>query len=106
MNAAKKNRVSFEDMPDMMGELLDEVRTLSNRVKKLENTCSCRRSDISTREILTAMEVAKMLKVTRVTVYRMIKRGEIPCYKSGKNLMFYRGEIQEWVDAHQNNESP
>lgn len=99
MNAAKKNRVSFEDMPDMMGELLDEVRTLSNRVKKLENTCSCRRSDISTREILTAMEVAKMLKVTRVTVYRMIKRGEIPCYRNGSILMFYKDEILSWVDS-------
>ena len=99
MNAAKKNRVSFEDMPDMMGELLDEVRTLSNRVKKLENTCSCRRSDISTREILTAMEVAKMLKVTRVTVYRMIKRGEIPCYINGSILMFYKDEILKWVDS-------
>ena len=99
MNAAKKNRVSFEDMPDMMGELLDEVRTLSNRVKKLENTCSCRRSDISTREILTAMDVAKMLKVTRVTVYRMIKRGEIPCYRNGSILMFYKDEILSWVDS-------
>ena len=99
MNAAKKNRISFEDMPDMMGELLDEVRTLSNRVKKLENTCSCRRSDISTREILTAMEVAKMLKVTRVTVYRMIKRGEIPCYRNGSILMFYKDEILSWVDS-------
>ena len=99
MNAAKKNRVSFEDMPDMMGELLDEVRTLSNRVKKLENTCSCRRSDISTREILTAMEVAKMLKVTRVTVSRMIKRGEIPCYRNGSILMFYKDEILKWVDS-------
>ena len=103
MNAAKKNRVSFEDMPDMMGELLDEVRTLSNRVKKLENTCSCRRSDINTREILTAMEVAKMLKVTRVTVYRMIKRGEIPCYRNGSILMFYKDEILSWVDSTRKN---
>ena len=103
MNAAKKNRVSFEDMPDMMGELLDEVRTLSNRVKKLENTCSCRRSDISTREILTAMEVAKMLKVTRVTVYRMIKRGEIPCDRNGSILMFYKDEILRWVDSTRKN---
>ena len=99
MNPIKKNRVSFEDMPDMMGELLDEVRTLSNRVKKLENSCSCRRSDISTREILTTMEVAKMLKVSRVTVYRMAKRGEIPCYRNGSILMFYKDEILRWVDS-------
>ena len=103
MNAAKKNRVSFEDMPDMMGELLDEVRTLSNRVKKLENTCSCCRSDISMREILTAMEVAKMLKVSRVTVYRMAGRGEIPCYRNGSLLMFYKDEILRWVDSTKEN---
>ena len=79
MNAAKKNRVSFEDMPDMMGELLDEVRTLSNRVKKLENTCSCCRSDISTRVILTAMEVAKMLKDIGFTnAYYYTQRMPIP----------------------------
>ena len=103
MNAAKKNRVSFEDMPDMMAELLDEVRSLGNRVKKLENTCSCRRSDISMREILTAMEVAKMLKVSRVTVYRMASRGEIPCYRNGSLLMFYKDEILRWVDSTKEN---
>ena len=103
MNPIKKNRVSFDDMPDMMGELLDEVRTLSNRVKKLENSCSCRRSDISTREILTAMEVAKMLKVSRVTVYRIAKRGEIPCYRNGSILMFYKDEILSWVDSTRSN---
>ena len=103
MNAAKKNRVSFEDMPDMMAELLDEVRSLGNRVKKLENTCSCRRSDISMREILTAMEVAKMLKVSRVTVYRMAGRGEIPCYRNGSLLMFYKDEILRWVDSTKEN---
>lgn len=103
MNAAKKNRVSFEDMPDMMAELLDEVRSLGNRVKKLENTCSCRRSDISVREILTAMEVAKMLKVSRVTVYRMAGRGDIPCYRNGSLLMFYKDEILRWVDSTKEN---
>ena len=87
----------------MMAELLDEVRSLGNRVKKLENTCSCRRSDISVREILTAMEVAKMLKVSRVTVYRMAGRGEIPCYRNGSLLMFYKDEILRWVDSTKEN---
>ena len=99
MNPIKKNRISFEDMPDMMGELLDEVRTLSRRVKKLEDSYSNWKSDINSREILTAMDVAKMLKVSRVTVYRMAKRGEIPCYRNGSILMFYKDEILRWVDS-------
>ena len=71
----------------------------SVRVKKLENFCSCRRSDISTRDILIAMEVAKMLKVSRVTVYRMAKRGGIPYYRNGSIMMFYKDEILRWVDS-------
>ena len=83
----------------MMSELLDEVRTLSRRVKKLEDSYSNWKSDINSREILTAMEVAKMLKVARITVYRMAKRGEIPCYRNGSLLMFYKDEILRWVDS-------
>ncbi len=35
-------------------------------------------------EYLTAEEVAKQLKINQITVYRMIKRGEIPATKFGK----------------------
>lgn len=99
MNPTKKNRVSFDDMPNMMAELLDEMRAISSRVKDLEDSYSIRKSDINSREILTAMEVANMLKLSRITVYRMASRGDIPCYKSGKNLMFYRDEILEWINS-------
>ena len=40
-----------------------------------------------------------MLKLSRITVYGMASRGDIPCYGNGKNLMFYRDEILEWVDS-------
>ena len=102
MNPKKKTKVTFDDMPRMMSELLDQMRTLTDRVKRLE-TPEGRPKTSSGREILTTMEVANMLKLSRITVYRMASRGDIPCYKSGKNLMFYKDEILEWVDAHQNN---
>lgn len=103
MNPTKKNKVSFEDMPDMMAELMDQMRTLNRRVKTLENSFANWKSDVNSREILTAMEVAKMLKVARITVYRMAKRGEIPCYRNGSILMFYKDEILSWVDSTRSN---
>lgn len=102
MKPRKRTKVTFDDMPGMMSELLDQMRTLTDRVKRLE-TPEGRPKTSSGREILTTMEVANMLKLSRITVYRMASRGDIPCYKSGKNLMFYKDEILEWVDAHQNN---
>ena len=98
MKPRKRTKVTFDDMPGMMSELLDQVRTLTDRVKRLE-TPEGRPKTSSGREILTTMEVANLLKLARITVYRMASRGDIPCYKSGKNLMFYRDEILEWVDS-------
>ena len=75
---------------------------MTDRVKRLETPEG--RSRISSgREVLTTMEVANMLKLARITIYRMASRGDILCYKSGKNLMFYRDEILEWIDAHHSN---
>ena len=98
MKPRKRTKVTFDDMPGMMSELLDQMRTLTDRVKRLE-TPEGRPKTSSRREILTTMEVANLLKLARITVYRMASRGDIPCYKSGKNLMFYRDEILEWVDS-------
>lgn len=97
MKTAKKTKATFDDMPRMMSALLDQMRTLTDRVKRLE-TPEGRPKTSSGREILTTMEVANMLKLARVTVYRMASRGDIPCYKSGKNLMFYRDEIEAWIN--------
>ena len=102
MKPKKRTNVTFDDMPGMMSELLDQMRTLTDRVKRLE-TPEGRPKTSSGREVLTTMEVANLLKVARITVYRMAKRGDIPYYKSGKNLMFYRDEILSWVDSIQAN---
>lgn len=101
MAIGNKRKVSFDDIPEMMSDLLEQMRVLTDRVKRLE-TPEGRPRTTSGREVLTTIEVANLLKVARITVYRMANRGDIPCYKSGKNLMFYRDEILEWVDAHQN----
>ncbi len=61
-------------MPRMMSALLDQMRTLTDRVKRLE-TPEGRPKTSSGREILTTMEVANMLKLSRITVYRMASRG-------------------------------
>ena len=101
MNTARKTKVSFEEMPNMMAELLDEMRALTDRVKRMETAEATK--TFSAKEILTTMEVANILKVARITVYRMANRGDIPCYRNGKHLMLYRDEIMEWVNSGKTN---
>ena len=96
--------VTFEDVPALMNELLDQMKLLNDRMEFMEgNMVSHSRAD-DKRELLSTAEVCKMLKVARITVYRMANRGDIPCYRSGKTLKFYKGDIEEWIDSGKTNE--
>ena len=48
-------------------------------------------------EILTAKEVAKLIKVKAVTIYAWAKDGDIPCVRFGKSVRFNKAEILEWL---------
>ncbi len=51
-------------------------------------------------EILTVVEVAVLLKVSRKTVYKMAVRGELPAFKVRGCWRFRRADIDEWI-SHQ-----
>ena len=103
MNTYQNKKVSFEDVPYMMADLLDQMRILSDRVKFIESNTERKTKPVTGRELLTTMEVAMMLKVARITVYRMASRGDIPCYRNGKNLLFYKDEISKWIESNKTN---
>jgi putative molybdopterin biosynthesis protein len=53
------------------------------------------------RPIMTTMEVADYLRVHYTTLYRLIRRGEIPCFKVGRDHRFRRDEIEQWIAEKQ-----
>jgi len=55
--------------------------------------------------LLTIDELAKYLQVSSKTVYRMIHRKEIPCYKVAKQWRFKWNVIQEWME-NENYQAP
>lgn len=42
-------------------------------------------------------EVADLLRCHRSTIYRLIKRGEIPCWQLGSDWRFNREAIEGWM---------
>ena len=98
MNTLKK-KISFEDLPSLMADLLIQMELMNDRMKDVEKKFSPPTTVNSEKELITSAEVCKLLKVSRITVYRMAKRGEIPCYRNGSILMFYKDEILRWVDS-------
>lgn len=50
-------------------------------------------------EVMSADEVAAMLKLDRKTVYDYAGRGEIPCRRIGKRLLFSREALALWLGS-------
>jgi excisionase family DNA binding protein len=52
-------------------------------------------SNMPINEVLTVAEVAAFLRVNRSTVYKLIRRGELPAFKVGSDWRFNRTQIEE-----------
>lgn len=49
-------------------------------------------------ELLTAREVAELMRVSTMTVYRLIKSGELPAIRVGKHLRIRRDDVEAYFD--------
>ena len=48
-------------------------------------------------ELMTVQELAYYLRVTKKTIYRLLRRGDIPAIKVGKQWRFDKAAIDEWL---------
>jgi len=52
---------------------------------------------------LTVKDVAKLLTVNEKTIYRWLKKGNLPAYQVGNHYRFNRAELLEWVTSNKIN---
>jgi excisionase family DNA binding protein len=48
-------------------------------------------------KLLTAQEVADQLRVSTMTIYRLIRRGELPAVRVGRNYRVLAGELDAYL---------
>ena len=48
---------------------------------------------------LTVGEACELIRMSRVTLYRMIRKGIVPSYKIGGKRLFNRRELIQWVKS-------
>ena len=49
-------------------------------------------------EILTIKDVAKFLRLTEKTAYRLTSEGKLPGFKAGGSWRFRRIDIDAWIE--------
>ncbi len=50
-------------------------------------------------DVLTVDEVAKLLKLSKITIYRLIKTGEIPAYKVGASWRINKEDLENYIES-------
>lgn len=50
-------------------------------------------------EVLTLEEACELLRISRPTIFELIKRGEIPCRKVGRIWRFHRPAVLDWLEG-------
>lgn len=56
-------------------------------------------ADSSRTQIMTPKEAAKYLGLHLVTVYRLIKKDELPCFRLGGQWRFKKDLLDAWIEG-------
>jgi len=56
-------------------------------------------------DVMTALEVGRYLGLSRNSVYDAAGRGDIPCRRVGRRLLFSRAALVDWLRGHAGAES-
>lgn len=55
------------------------------------------RADIAGQKYLTVAEVAAMVRVSKMTVYRLVHSGELPAMRVGRSFRVHEDDAQEYI---------
>ena len=50
-------------------------------------------------DLLTVKEVAKLLRLSPQTLYKMLEQGEIPAMRIGKQWRFEASVVKNWLES-------
>lgn len=60
---------------------------------------------LENKDALTAPEVASILQIAQNTVYELVKRGELNCYKIGRKMRFTYDDVQAYIEQSRSGSS-
>lgn len=67
----------------------------------MQNAASRRSDSENTREVrefYTVSQLADLLQLTQMTIYRMVSRADLPCYAIGRVKRFRHRDVEEFLN--------
>lgn len=91
-----------QKQPSLLEELLhlvQSVRALEDRINRLEERQQSVESQAGVvPELLTPVEAAKLMQISKSQVYEKCAAGEIPTTRIGRSVRIPRKALMEWIE--------
>lgn len=99
-----KDQITFNDLPQVIAELRDEVSGMKALLLNLQNRPTQQREN--RHRPVTPEHVAEYTNIPLATIYQELANREIPGSKPGKRWVIYLDEIDKWLEANRKNPIP
>ena len=100
----KNEQLTFNDLPQVIAELRDEVSGMKALLLNLQNRPTQQREN--RHRPVTPEQVAEYTNIPLATIYQKLANRKIPGSKPGKRWVIYLDEIDKWLEANRKNPIP
>ena len=90
MNA---NEITFEKLPEAVAFLTKELLSLRELIEKQQTVVPKRQVPIG------IDDASRIIGKAKPTVYTLVRKRILPCYKNGKKLYFYEDELITLINS-------
>ena len=100
-------KISIEQLPDAISNLLEKVETINRNVGFLMSSKTKQKESTSkSEEFIGIDEACEVVHLAKPTIYKLAQKGQIPHYKPSKELLFRKSELISWVERSHQKGSP
>ena len=100
----KKSILTFNDLPEVVAQLRDEVMSLKKPARRAAQCEQCQNGGHHVP--MSVDEAAEYLGIPKGTLYMKLSEGTIPATKPGKRYCLYRDELDKWLETARKNPIP
>lgn len=90
-------------MPQNMARLEDKVDALTELVTNLSAQLNVRNAKPPSEEFIGTETACEILHLSSSRIYALVQEGRLPFYKPGKNLLFLKSELLDWLRQSRRN---
>lgn len=53
-------------------------------------------------DVLTIVDLSAYLKISKSTLYKLVREGKVPCQKVGRHWRFHKEAVDDWLKNAKN----